>query len=162
MDRLQDFFHRNGGYLHSSTRLVQDEEHGIHLEAIEDLEASTNLLTVPHSISLSCLNAMVDDAYPVFKKNASAFTVEALGFFYLMAQWIDREKSFWKPYLDMLPSPEEGNGTPSFFDEEDLKWLEGTDLHSTFTSRQMIWQKYWKQGVAVLKGHGVGTELYTW
>ena len=162
MNELQEFLRENGGYLHPFTRLVEDDEYGVHLQAVEDLEAETHLLTSPHSTSLSCLNAMVDDAYPVFKNNATAFTVEALGFFYLMTQWIDRERSFWKPYLDTLPSPEEGFGTPSFFNDEDLKWLEGTDLHSSFVSRQLVWQKYWRQGVAVLKRHGVDTEPYTW
>lgn len=162
MEALQQWFKNNGGYLHPSTRLSRDDDFGTFLRATETVNEGTPIITGPHSLSLSALNAMVDDAYPVFKENANAFTVEALGFFYLMVQWLDREKSFWKPYLDTLPTPEEGFGTPNFFDDDDLKWIERTDLHLVYVKRRDVWEQYWREGVIVLERHGIDSKPYTW
>jgi len=142
--------------------LASDALHGTHFRANAAIQPGTYVLTVPHHLALSNLNALVDDNFPVFKKYAKLFTVEALTFFYLMAQWINKEKSFWKPYLDTLPTPEEGFGTPLLFDEEDRKWLEGTDLHPTLLKREEIWQRYWRDGVKILKSAGMDTTEYTW
>ena len=162
METLQKWFEDNGGYLHPSTFLTQDEEYGTLLLAKDNVDRDSPILIGPHSLSLSALNAMVDDQYPVFKANVQAFTVEALGFFYLMAQWVDREKSFWKPYLDTLPSPEQGFGTPNFFDDDDLKWIEGTDLLLVHVKRKEVWEQYWRDGVAVLDRNSVDSKPYTW
>ncbi|GAB7342999.1 hypothetical protein MBLNU457_g1095t2 [Dothideomycetes sp. NU457] len=161
MEALQQWFKDNGGYIHPSTQLSREDEFGTLLRATEAIDEGTTIITGPHSLSLSVLNAMVDDTNPVFKENANAFTVEALGFFYLMAQWLSRDKSFWKPYLDTLPSPEEGFGTPNFFDDDDLKWIEGTDLHLVYVKRKDVWEQYWREGVIVLERHGVDSKPYT-
>jgi len=88
--------------------------------------------------------------------------VEALGFFYLMAQYLNKERSFWKPYLDTLPTPEQGFNSPFWFDDDDLKWLEGTDLHPSFLGRKEAWQRYWRQDTKVMAKHGMNTDRYTW
>lgn len=162
MEALEQWFKDNGGYLHPSVHLARDEEHGVHFRAFASLGPGTHILTVPHHLALSNLNAQVDDAFTVFKSKANSFTVEALSFFYLMAQWLNKEKSFWKPYLEVLPSPEEGYGTPFWFGDDDLLWLEGTDLAPSFVGRRDIWQRYWREGVRVLKEAGTDTSGYTW
>lgn len=162
MDKLEQWFKSNGGYLHPNVHLATSITQGSHFRTNAALDTNTPILTVPHSLSLSNLNAQVDDALPVFKKHAGVFTVEALSFFYLMSQWICGEMSFWKPYLDTLPRPEEGFGTPFWFDETDLLWLEGTDVLPSFLARRDIWKNYWKEGVQVLEQAGMATEPYTW
>lgn len=162
MDALEWWFTDNGGFFHPSVVLASDALHGTHFRAQGPIQPGTHVLTVPHHLALSHLNALVDDDFPVFKTHAKAFTVEALTFFYLMAQWINKEKSFWEPYLDNLPTPEQGFGTPLWFDEEDRKWLEGTDLHFSLLKREEIWQQYWRDGVDVLKSTGMDTSEYTW
>lgn len=162
MEALEKWFRDNGGYLHPSVHLSYDQELGAHFRTSSDVPAGTHIITVPHHLALSNLNAQVDDAFPVFKTRAKSFTVEALTFFYLMAQWINKETSFWKPYLESLPPPDQGYETPLWFDEEDRKWLEGTDLQPTSLAREAIWQKYWQDGVEVLKSAGVDVAPYTW
>lgn len=162
MDNLLKWLLDHGGYMHKSTQLLKDGEKGCHLEAAQDLTNGTLIVHVPHSLVLSCLNAMVDDSLPVLKANADSFSVEALGVFYLMSQWLQKDTSFWKPYLEILNSPEEGFSTPSFFDEDDLVWLRGTDLLTSYESRRETWQRYWREGTAILAAGGMDVSAYTW
>ncbi|GAB7352361.1 hypothetical protein MBLNU459_g2800t1 [Dothideomycetes sp. NU459] len=162
MEALERWFKENGGYLHPSVNLAQDALHGSHFRATSAIPPGTHVLTVPHQLALSNLNALVDNEFPAFKTHAKSFTVEALTFFYLMAQWINKDKSFWKPYLNTLPTPDEGFNTPLWFDEEDRTWLEGTDLHPTVLKREEIWQQYWRDGVDVLESAGMDMQNYTW
>ncbi|THY13284.1 SET domain-containing protein [Aureobasidium pullulans] len=162
MEAFENWFRSNGGYLHPAVHLAQDAEQGSYFQATEVIESGTQVLTVPHNLAMSNLNAQVDDDFLVFRTHAQSFTVEGLSFFYLMAQWLNKEQSFWKPYLDILPSPEQGFETPIFYDDEDRKWLEGTDLHPTLLGREAAWKKYWEDGVQVLKSAGVDTTNYTW
>jgi hypothetical protein len=161
-EALEKWFRKNGGYLHPSIHISYDERIGAHFKTISKVPAGTRVLTVPHHLAISNLNAQVDDAFPVFGTHAKSFTVEALSFFYLMAQWIHKETSFWKPYLETLPSPEQGFGTPLWFDDDDRKWLEGTDLQPTSLAREAVWQGYWKDGLEVLKSADVDVAPYSW
>jgi hypothetical protein len=162
MDTLERWLTDNGGYLHPSVRLARDTEQGLHFQTTTAIEPGTRVLTVPHQLAMSHLNAQVDDKFPVFGSHAKSFTVEALGFFYLMAQWLHKDTSFWKPYLDTLPSPDQGFDTPMYFDEHDRMWLQGTDLHPTLLAREAAWKRYWEDGVDVLRLAGMHVEQYTW
>ena len=161
-EALEKWLRENGGYLHPSVTVAYDEQMGAHFRALSKVPAGTHVLTVPHHLALSNLNAQVDDSFPVFRTHARSFTVEALTYFYLMAQWINKETSFWKPYLDTLPSPEQGFGTPLWFNHEDKKWLEGTDLQPTSIAREAAWHSHWQDGIDVLKSEGVDAAPYTW
>ncbi|KAG9681534.1 SET domain-containing protein, partial [Aureobasidium melanogenum] len=162
MDAFGKWFRENGGYLHPSVQFAQDAEHGSHFRATASIEPSTHILTVPHNLALSNLNAQVDDDFPVFRTHAQKFTVQSLGFFYLMAQWLNKDKSFWKPYLDILPSPEQGFETPMFYGEDDRQWLEGTDLHASVLGREAAWKKYWEDGLQVMQSASMDVTDYTW
>ncbi|KAF4554924.1 SET domain-containing protein 1 [Elsinoe fawcettii] len=162
MDELKAWLLTNNGSLHPSTELGSDEKRGNYMVAKEDIPDGERIMTVPHSLFLSCLNAMVDDSLPVLKANADSFTVEALGVLYLMSQWLNKEKSFWKPFLEILPTPDQGFNTPFWFDEDDLRWLEGTDLSKTFKDLEAGWQKYWRDDTKILAEGGMDVSGYTW
>lgn len=160
---LEKWFRSNGGCIHENIRIAHDEVSGVHYRALAPIEPGTKISSSPHSLILSYLNAIVDDTFPVFRDHKHQFTVEAIGFFYLMAQYIHREKSFWKPYLDTLPGPDEDFSQPLFFeDPDDVAWLEGTDVWHTVTSRKKIYQQYYQNGISVLNQSGIDTEPYTW
>lgn len=162
MMALEKWFKDNGGYLHPSVHISYDEQLGAHFRTLSEVPAGERILTVPHHLAISNLNAQVDDAFPVFRTHAKSFTVEALTFFYLVAQWINRGTSFWGPYLETLPAPEKGYETPLWFDDDDRKWLEGTDLQPTSLAREAAWRKYWQDGIEVMKSANVDVAPYTW
>ncbi|KAF2765529.1 SET domain-containing protein [Teratosphaeria nubilosa] len=154
----------HGGYLHPAIKICQDEDNAVHWRTEKKLSMpGTTLSTVPHSLTLSYLNALVDDAFPVFKQRRADFKVEAMNFFYLCAQYLNKEKSFWKPYLDLLPSPEDDFTTPLYFDDPaDLVWLEGTDILHSMVARREVHEQYYHPGLRALHRSGIDTRPYTW
>ncbi|KAK4987279.1 hypothetical protein LTR50_004705 [Elasticomyces elasticus] len=166
---LEEWFKANGGYLHPAVHLAEDESHGVHLRASEAVESGTHLITVPHSISLSYLNALVDEREvlcdereTIWKTLSQKLPPEVVGWFYLAHQYVHKQRSFWKPYLDTLPAPETGIGTPFSFDDGDLRWLHGTDLYHSFERRKEVWEGHWKVGIDVIGKAGMATEQFTW
>ncbi|KAK4939337.1 hypothetical protein LTR28_009390 [Elasticomyces elasticus] len=162
LNALERWFKVNGGYLHPAVHLAQDGSHGVHLRASEAVESGTHLITVPHSISLSYLNALVDERESIWKTLSQKLPPEVVGWFYLAHQYVHRERSFWKPYLDTLLAPETGIGTPFSFDDEDLRWLYGTDLYHSFERRKEVWEGHWKVGIDAMGKAGMATEQFTW
>lgn len=164
VDVLEDWLRNQpGGYLHPNIHIVDSSDAGIHWRASGLVEPNTRLATVPHSIALSYLNALADDAYPVFSQRRKAFKIEAIGFFYLALQYINRATSFWKPYLETLPQPEEGHTTPLWFDTpEDEAWLADTDALFTTKKLRAIYEEQYQSGIFVLKEAGIDTTPLTW
>ena len=166
---LESWFKANGGYVHANIRILKaspdscDASSGIHYRAVGPIEPGTTLASAPDSIALSYLNALVDDAFPVFRQHRHRFKVEAIGFWYLMTQYVNRERSFWKPYLRTLPRPDSELTQPLFFeDPEDIQWLAGTDVWHTNLARRKIYEQYYSHGAAILKESGIDIEPYTW
>lgn len=159
---LQAWLREHGGYLHDSVTIAHNPEDGLHMRAIGEVLRDVPVISVPISLTLSPLNAMVDDELPAFRDNAHSFTIEALGFFYLMSQYIHKEHSFWKPYLDLLPEPDNNLNTPFWFDKADLQWLHETDVAHSHIERENVWRAYWTDGIRVLARAGVDTMPYTW
>lgn len=152
-----------GGFIHPSLQLVNSGSRGVHWRAVSTIDAEAKLIVVPHSLAFSYLNALVDDKYPVFRTRRKDFAVEAIGFFYLMIQYIDRAKSVWKPYLDTLPRPDEQFTSPLWFDDpHDEAWLADTDVHHSAKQRDKIYQEYFQSGTAILKEVGIDVSGFSW
>jgi hypothetical protein len=162
-EALEAWLKKHGGYLHPEVRILHSSDAGVHMRASDFIPPATLLASVPHSLTLSYLNALVDDNFPVFRTQRQEFKVEAIGFFYLMAQYITRERSFWQPYLVSLPGPASELMQPFFFeDQEDVSWLEDTDVWHTITAKKEIYDKYYREGIAVLEEAGIDVAPYTW
>lgn len=160
LDALKLWLHQSGGYFHPEARLEHNDESGVHCRAASDLDPNSRICTVPHSLALSSLNALVDDEFSVFKQRG--LPVEAIGYFYLMYQYAHRNTSFWKPYLDTLPGPEHEHQTPFWFDSEDTKWLDDTDVLHTLKARREVHKIQYVAGITMLQQANVDIEPYTW
>lgn len=147
--------------IHPDVHFRYDEQNGVHWRAGSAIKARQRLLTIPHSLSLSYLNALVDEAYPVFRSSRSDFTVEAIGFFYLMLQYINRDTSFWQPYLGTLPAPGTLT-TPLCFDDDDNAWLAGTDVAATMSQRKQLYEQYYHKGMSRISASGVDVSQFSW
>lgn len=157
---LQQWLLDNRGSVSPNISLEWNETSGVHCRAASPLDQDSRICTVPHALALSSLNALVDDDFTVFRKRGLA--PEAIGYFYLMYQYINKDRSFWKPYLETLPGPETAHHTPFWFNDKDLEWLEDTDVLHTTKARQEIQQKHFEQGLAMIQRANVDTEPYTW
>jgi hypothetical protein len=158
---LESWFLRQGGHLHPNIK-IQPTANGNGFHATGPVQPGEELAHAPQSVTLSYLNALVDDDYPVFKQQRHQFKVEAIGFWYLIAQYL-QEQSFWKPYLDALPSPESDLTQPLFFeDAEDASFLADTDAWYTAEARREVYVRYYESGLQILQDAGINVEPYTW
>lgn len=158
---LRQWLLDNGGYLSSDVAIAyNDDESGVHCRAVKPLDVGSRLCTVPHALALSSLNALVDDAFPPFRNRGLA--IQAIGYFYLMRQYIVREKSFWRPYLESLPAPDETYSTPLWFDDGDLELLVDTDVHQTTLARTLIHRRQYSRGIELLERAQIDPTPYTW
>ena len=122
--------------------------------------ANETMTAAPTPLSLSSLNALVDDDFRVFRQRGLA--VEAIGYFYLMHQFVHKETSFWKPYLDTLPAPTSEHRTPFWFDSDDLAWLEDTDVLFTYKARLAMHEGNYSTGTAMISQAGIDVTPYSW
>ena len=163
---LESWFRSHGGYLHRNIRILQapsDSSSGIHYHATGPIPPGTTFAHAPHSLALSYLNALVDDTFPVFAQQRHRFKVEAIGFWYLMVQYVNLERSFWRPYLKTLPAPDSEFTRPLFFEAPgDVAWLEVTDVWHTALARKKVYEQYYNDGIAVLREAGIDGQPYTW
>lgn len=163
---LEQWLRTQNAIFHPSLHILSSPTSGIHMRTSHPLPPGTTLATSPHSLALSYLSALVDDDWPVFRNQGRRLRSEAIGFFYLMAQWLNRSGSFWKPYLDTLPPPpgEQGDGAqPLFWEGQgDVAWLGGTDVWHTICARREVYERYYEEGIGVLKEGGVDTKGFTW
>ncbi|KAI9673193.1 MAG: hypothetical protein M1817_003056 [Caeruleum heppii] len=64
-----------------------------------------------------------------------------------------------------LPQPKEAReklGTPLWFDEEDEKWLVGTNVEMGVKERRKSWQEEWRKGRDILEEAGGDVDGYDW
>jgi len=163
---LEDWFVANGGHFRKDIQLSHSDSIGLHLRASKDIRPGSTTASAPHSLALSYLNALVDDRYPVFRKQRQRFKCEAIGFWYLAFQYLDRKRSFWGPYLESLLCPEDAanEGTqPMFWErEEDMRWLRGTDVWHTVSARKEVYWGYYNDGLTILDAAGMNVGSVTW
>ena len=163
VDAFEEWFRSNGGYLHNSIRITHNETSGVHLRAIKPIEPGSTIISAPHALAIFYFNAFVDDALPIFMHQKCPLEAGPIAFFYLMTQYINRDTSFWKPYLDNLPRPDEDSSLPLFFeDADDVAWLEGTDVWYSHLARAKIYEKSYRIGITLLRESGIDVEPYTW
>jgi hypothetical protein len=180
-EALMTWFDANGGSINPTIALCKDEEGGQHYRAVEDVTIPTSgglqVCYCPFGLTLSHLNVIASS--PAAVRNCSQESVcaklhgkiptAAVSYFFLAEQRLKGAESFWEPYINSLPM-EEDMQTPLWFDDEDLKWLNGTTLraHATDPSksglemRRGMWKDQWQQGLQVLKDEGEDYEKFSW
>ena len=160
---LEQWLRDHDGFLHSDIQICIDAEAGVHCRAKATIDSGTTISSVPHTLALSYLNALVDDTLPIFRDRRRDFGgVENIGFFYLMVQYLHKDTSFWRPYFELLPKPED-MATPLWFDDpKDLAWLEGTDVLHTMLARKEVYKQHYSAGVTIFRQAGMDTTPLTW
>ncbi|KAF7193330.1 Ribosomal lysine N-methyltransferase set10 [Pseudocercospora fuligena] len=160
LESLRQWFTDQGGFLNQEVKIEHNANRGVHCRAASDLAPESRICTVPHTLALSSLNALVDDNFPVFKNRG--LSPQAIGYFYLMHQFVHKEKSFWKPYLDTLPAPTSEHRTPFWFDSDDLTWLDDTDVLFTYKARLAMHGGNYSTGTAMISQAGIDVTPYSW
>ncbi|CCX10593.1 hypothetical protein FPQ18DRAFT_6260 [Pyronema domesticum] len=153
----QTWITQNGGFIHKSITFSSNTSGaGAGGFATATIPAGTTLLTCPYT--------MVMDYGKAKKEFPEAFITavdsHAALCFFVSKEVLKGEKSFWAPYLSVLPK--EFN-TPLYFSEEDKQYLIGTNLAGNeVEQRRAAWKAEWESGLEALKKLRESTEGYTW
>lgn len=162
----------NRGYLHPDIELAFSVERGYHARVVADrvLDAGSCVARCSMTMSLSVLNALHT---PPFSCRGTMFPsaflrsqqISVIQCFFLMEQWILRDKSWWAPYISTLPKPDEVE-TLYFMDQEmDLIHLKGTNLEMAVTKQAEMWKAQFAQGMDHLRRlewPNAVNDRYTW
>jgi len=125
---------------------ITNESSGRGLLARRDVSDGDNLLKVPMNLCLtkeSARKALGKDVLPREINEYLAVACQLIHERYVMG-----EKSFWKPYIDVLPETEDVNPTFTWSDE-DLSFLSGSPVIAASKSLQM---KLEREYLALLGG----------
>lgn len=123
------------------------------------LPAHSRIVSCPFDLSLSYLNAL--DVFHGLLAHSTPFPADfftmvepkVIGCFFLIQQYLTVDTSHWGPYIRSLPQPDEPEklATPLYYTEEDLKWLEDTNLLPAVSQRREMWQNEFESGKEILE-----------
>ncbi|KAH8552248.1 hypothetical protein BGW37DRAFT_491184 [Umbelopsis sp. PMI_123] len=102
----------------------------------KDFESDQTYATIPFKLMIT--EPLVRQRYPQLQSLSS----RAVMSLFLSNEWKKGEKSFWMPYLSVIPNR---IMTSMMFDEEDLKILQGTNLQlGSISRRNFLYSEYEK------------------
>ncbi|PBP19402.1 SET domain-containing protein [Diplocarpon rosae] len=172
VEALLEWARAHGTSISPNVQIYTDVLTGLSFRALQDIPPSTKLVNCSYATTLSYLNAM--GAAAQFERHSEPFPASFLevlkvdnphiiGHFYIMQQFLLKDRSFWWHYIRLLPQPHSGDplGLPVLWPEEDRRWLDGTNAEPPIKRRNELWEQEWEQGIALLKKEFQGWEDYT-
>jgi len=117
---------------------ITNESSGRGLLARRDVNEGDNLLKVPIKLCLTKGSARKALGKDVLSRDINEYLAIACQLIH--ERYVLGEKSFWKPYIDVLPETEEVNPTFTWSDE-DLSFLNGSPIIAATKSLQMKLQR---------------------
>ena len=164
-----------GTTLHESVQIYEDPITGLSFRAIEDISPETNLVRCSYGVSLSYLNAVDAPHFPRHSGETFPQTLldalkpehpNIIGHLFLIQQYLLKEKSFWWPYIRLLPQPDAPSIIPALWPEEDQRYLDGTNAEPAIKKRLSLWGDEWLKVVSLLSGFQEAKQytftLYKW
>jgi hypothetical protein len=158
----------SGTSLHQNVEIYQDQLTGLSFKAKERIDPETKLVDCSPELSLSCLNAF---NYPNFPRHGEALPLEFLyglmqmphviGNFFLIQQYLMGPKSFWWPYIRLLPQPDGPSDLPMLWPEEDRIFLEESNAQTALKLQRDRWEDEWKHAIAIPVGQD-GGKSWNW
>ncbi|KAH6603891.1 hypothetical protein Trco_007337 [Trichoderma cornu-damae] len=130
---LLDWAFSHHAVLHPSAEVYDDPDTGLSFRVRPSSRASISpyepIVSLPTNLSLSYLNAIQPTrAFP--KELLAKARPHVVGRLLLVKELLRGEESFWYPYIQALPQPEDVDdwALPPFWPEEEAELLEGTNV----------------------------------
>lgn len=151
--RLADWVVSHGGSFHSDLEIQYHSAKGFHAVVAEgkEIPAQTRIATCPMSLTLSVLNVLSIDP---FENHGTRFpepflrryqhSTDVLQAFFLMEQYVLEDKSYWAPYIAVLPSVKDVDDL-QFETDADVAWIHGTNLEAAFASQRRKWKDQFEE-----------------
>ena len=152
---LRDWFTTNGGKIHDAVEIVASESNGCFLWTRhgQTLRPGTPVVSCPHDITISVMDVeWANDPWPKTFISRWRFNPEVLTRLFLMEEYLTGTGSFWWPYIQLLPQPDQPNllGTPLWYEESDCIWIRGTNLDGSRISREAAWREELDESLGLL------------
>jgi hypothetical protein len=176
MEEVLHWFTQNGGKLHSAIEAKADDEYGLYFVASKDIPEEQTASFCPFDLTFSYLNCLPNPPQGVrhVESHIAPDLIElvepnVVAAFVLVEERNKGENSFWAPYIKLLPKESELT-TPSWFTDDELIWLQGTNLCSSLVpkdqtavgQRKASYRESWKQATEILLSRGADTSGFTW
>ena len=157
-DMFEEWFLANGGYINPNVEFAKDPITGNHMRVVdgETLDAGSLIISCPHELTISWLNVIKgsETFLSQFDLGEMYYAVNQVVIvrFFVMNEYIKREKSFWWPFIRSLPQPTEAQllGTPLYYDDEDWVWLRGTNLEHAANKTERMWHNEYDEAMQSL------------
>lgn len=140
VSRLVEWAAAHGACLHPSVEVYPDSTTGFSFRvkqasassSFPSLAAWDRVVSLPTSLTLSYLNAVHHDGrrHPFQGAFMDKTPPHVVGRFFLAWQYLLGEESFWSPYIQALPQPDEEEEwqLAPFWPADDVELLEGTNV----------------------------------
>ncbi|PKS13058.1 hypothetical protein jhhlp_000399 [Lomentospora prolificans] len=167
-DALRSWAGSHGAQLHPNIEIAQDPVTGAGFQVKANppglqVNGGDTVVTCPMSITLSYLNALPNPP-PGFRQESdesqfpSHFLKGApphvIGRFFLIKQYLLGKDSFWWPYIQALPQPDQQSSwlIPPFWPDEDVAYLHGTNLEISIREIRSTLQDEYEKAKRLLEG----------
>ena len=137
-----EWFMSNGGFLHSAVEVASGTI-GYHLRLRGDctFPPDNYIVACPSKLTMSILNANLSTGGRSLASISPQSKPHSTIVLLLMTEFNKGKESFWWPYIQILPQPDEQKlNTPLWYEEDDRQWILGTNLDQGRLDREMMWR----------------------
>ena len=150
-------------------------EHGRHYVRVHPgylIQEHETIISCPHALTFSLATwGNRDPSVSMSKVDTRSLTQTVALRLALMEEYLLGKDSSWWPYINILPQPVPESTTPEdapkdnitaipkkpfhtplYFDEDDMLWLDGTNLGSAARQRAGAWKEEFEMAKDALKG----------
>lgn len=161
---FKSWFLSHGGSFHPDTEIGSSSD-GFFMRVCDerDLPPGALVVSCPHTLIISSHSAVQDPFLGQFDSRSLPQLV--ITRIFLVKQFLLREKSFWWPYIRMLPQPDALHkfNTPLWYEPEDLAWIRGTNLEFGAQRMDSRWRQEHEEATSLFKSRGCEqVESWSW
>mmetsp|Transcript_7485 Transcript_7485/g.11101 ORF Transcript_7485/g.11101 Transcript_7485/m.11101 type:complete len:472 (+) Transcript_7485:172-1587(+) len=136
--RFLAWMRKHGAVFTKNVTLEEIPKMGLGMKAYESLKPNERYLYIPKKLLISHhlvkTSPSLASIFTTLHKEMGASVKYDIMFYLLHHRFVKGRKSFWKPYLDILP--QDFPNSPIFWNDADLSKLEGSPLHSSILNRR--------------------------
>ena len=173
LERFRRWFFDNGGTLHREAHLVENEDgrYNVRVRGGCVINDDEIVVSCPTALTFSFITNGVGIGEYRLKDERAALPQDVMIRLKLMDHHLLGAKSFWWPYISILPQPVQPPNsstagvegvittlvkrpfnTPVYFEDEDMLWLKGTNLGAAAGSRANEWREEFENAKDSING----------
>lgn len=164
------WFFAEGGYVHPFAEIKSDAVDGqfLRVRPGSPISPGSTIVSCPRHLTMSYANALKFGISPGGRRvEASSFAQTVAIRLFLMDQYLLGERSHWWPWMQSLPPPYQRNSfhTPLWYSENDIAWLQGTNLGNATSERKDTWRQEYQDATKLLFPKGLDDQQqkhWTW